>query len=204
MSQLYPKLKKDSLKDSRKRDKKALYLIYQALDDDGFEKISSASSAKQAWQKLKIYYKGVKKVKKKILRSLDPKFEHIVVMIEETKDLEEMTIEQLQGSLQAYEEKHKRKQKINKQLLKMQLKEKEENQGHERSQYGRGRGRGRGRGTGRGHGRGWNSNSSNSNNYKKECGALSSKVDERSNYVEVKTEENETVLLACRDNDGDQ
>ena len=34
---------KDSLKDSRKIDKKALCLIYQALNDDGFEKISSAS-----------------------------------------------------------------------------------------------------------------------------------------------------------------
>ncbi|KAL5578996.1 hypothetical protein UlMin_011438 [Ulmus minor] len=37
-----------ALKDSRKRDKKALFLIYQALDDDDFEKISSATSAKQA------------------------------------------------------------------------------------------------------------------------------------------------------------
>ena len=37
---------KDSLKDSRKKDKKALFLIYQALDDDGFEKISDTTSAK--------------------------------------------------------------------------------------------------------------------------------------------------------------
>ncbi|KAE8679159.1 Zinc ion binding, putative isoform 1 [Hibiscus syriacus] len=102
-----------TLKDSRKRDKKALYLIYQALDDDGFEKISSASSSKEAWEKLQTSYKGSEQVKKvrlqtlrvrcgiieKILCSLDPKFEHIVVTIEETKDLEEMTIEQLQGSL---------------------------------------------------------------------------------------------------------
>ena len=39
---------KDSSKDSRKRDKKALFRIYQTLDDDGFEMISSATSAKEA------------------------------------------------------------------------------------------------------------------------------------------------------------
>ena len=43
------------------------------------------------------------RIMEKILRSLDPKFEHIIVTIEETKDLETMTVEKLQGSLQAYE-----------------------------------------------------------------------------------------------------
>ncbi|KAE8707740.1 TMV resistance protein N-like [Hibiscus syriacus] len=169
---------KTTLKDSRKRDKKALYLIYQALDDDGFEKISSASSSKEAWEKLQTFYKGSEQVKKvrlqtlrddvriieKILRLFDPKFEHIVVTIEETKDLEEMTIEQLQGSLQAYEENHKKKHEFIEQLLKLQLKDMHESQHNDRNQRGQGRGRGHGRGGSLGRGRGWNYNNNNSNN----------------------------------------
>ena len=42
------------------------------------------------------------KIMRKILRSIDSKFNHIVAIIEETKDLEAMTMEQLLGSLQAY------------------------------------------------------------------------------------------------------
>ncbi|KAK6120837.1 hypothetical protein DH2020_045420 [Rehmannia glutinosa] len=196
---------KDNLKESRKRDKKALYLIYQALDDDGFEKISSATTAKDAWEKLQISHKGAEQVKKvrlqtlrgefealhmkesesisdyfsrvlavsnqmkrngeklsdvrimeKILRSLSPKFEHIVVIIEETKNLEEMTIDQLLGSLQAYEEKHKKKQDIVEQLFKMQVKDKEE------------------------------------------CRAPKNKVEEKAHYVENKNEEDVNLLLAYK------
>lgn len=40
---------RDSLKDARNRDKKAFILIYQALDNDGFENISSATTAKETW-----------------------------------------------------------------------------------------------------------------------------------------------------------
>ena len=39
---------KDNLKDSRKKEKKTLFPIYQALDDDDFEKILNAASAKEA------------------------------------------------------------------------------------------------------------------------------------------------------------
>lgn len=45
---------------------------------------------------------------------------NIVVIIEKTKDLEAMTIEQLLGSLQVYEEK-KKKKGIMEQLLKTQV-----------------------------------------------------------------------------------
>ncbi|KAM1004956.1 hypothetical protein ACFX2C_005095 [Malus domestica] len=101
----------------------------------------------------------------KILRSLDPKFEHLVVTIEETKNLEEISIEQLMGSLQAYEEKHKKRQRNDEQLLKthVQPKKKEESFDNKRSHYERSCGRGRRRGHGRG--RGWNFN--NHINYEK-------------------------------------
>ena len=68
---------KDSLKDSRKKDKKALFLIYQALDDDNFEKISDTTSAKQAWEKLQTSYKGEEKVKKVRLQTLRGEFESL-------------------------------------------------------------------------------------------------------------------------------
>ncbi|CAB87234.1 hypothetical protein [Arabidopsis thaliana] len=42
---------KDGLRDSRKRDKKALCLVYQGLDRDTFEKVVEATSAKEAWEK---------------------------------------------------------------------------------------------------------------------------------------------------------
>lgn len=66
---------KDILRDQRKRDKKALYLIYQGLDDDdAFEKISGAKTAKEALEKLQISYKGANPVKKVRLQTLRVEF----------------------------------------------------------------------------------------------------------------------------------
>ena len=49
------------------------------------------------------------RIMEKVLRSLDSKFEHIITVIEETKYLETITMEQLLGSLQAYEKRRRRK-----------------------------------------------------------------------------------------------
>ncbi|XP_020253124.1 uncharacterized protein LOC109830303 [Asparagus officinalis] len=44
------------------------------------------------------------RIMEKILRTLDSKFKYIIPTIQESKDLSEVSIDELQGSLQAYEQ----------------------------------------------------------------------------------------------------
>ncbi|KAK2995239.1 hypothetical protein RJ640_023763 [Escallonia rubra] len=96
-----------------------------------------ATIAKKAWNTSENAFKGVDKVKReqlqslrvvnqlgrngeemednrmveKIFRSLDPKFDHVVVAIEESNDINTMIVDELSGKLQVHEDKIKRRNK---------------------------------------------------------------------------------------------
>ena len=94
-------------------------------------------------------------VVEKILRSLANKFEHVVVAIEESKDLETPSIKVLMGSLQVHEQHIEKKKKssstVIEQALESKLTLREEkhdgfHEGYTNSNHGKGRGRGTFRG----------------------------------------------------------
>ncbi|XP_019447259.1 PREDICTED: uncharacterized protein LOC109350483 [Lupinus angustifolius] len=174
------------LRECKKKDCKALFIIHQCVDGANFEKIANAKTAKEAWDNLEKSYAGAEKVKKvklqtlrreyellqmkegdsiadyftkirslsnlmkgcgevmkdqlvveKVLRTLTSKFDHVVVAIEESKDLEVFKIEELQRTLEAHEQRIKeRDQERNpNQALQAQLNIRNPGQGnfHEKS-----------------------------------------------------------------------
>jgi hypothetical protein len=72
---------RNSHRDSKKKDCKALCLLHQCVDPDSFEKISRAETLKAAWQILEKSYSGVAKVKKVKLQTMQRQFE--LLQIEE-------------------------------------------------------------------------------------------------------------------------
>ncbi|XP_044478307.1 uncharacterized protein LOC123205423 [Mangifera indica] len=92
--------------------------------------------------KMRTYREDMQDVKvvEKILRVLDEKFNYVVCSIEESKDIDALTIDELQSSLIVYEQKFQRRNG-EEQALKVTY------------EGGRGRGRGRGRDAYRGRGR---------------------------------------------------
>ncbi|KHN11212.1 hypothetical protein glysoja_034441, partial [Glycine soja] len=90
---------KSLYRENKKKDCNAIVLIHQCVDDAHFEKIVGAATSQEAWKILE------KCNEEKILRTLNPKFDHIVVAIEESKKLEEITVEELQGSLEVHEQR---------------------------------------------------------------------------------------------------
>ena len=54
---------KDLLKNNRKKDAKALFYLYQAVNESVFPRIAAAKKSKEAWETLKVAYQGMEKLK---------------------------------------------------------------------------------------------------------------------------------------------
>lgn len=81
-----------------------------------FEKLSKESNETVSYYFTKVIYMVHQirrngeniddvRVMEKIVRSRDSKFDHVVVAIEESNNLEDLTVEELMGSLQAHGQK---------------------------------------------------------------------------------------------------
>nr|KYP66215.1 Putative disease resistance protein RGA4 [Cajanus cajan] len=188
-----------ALEKTRVKDKSALYFLYNAVDESGFEKIANAASSKEAWKILEVAHRGNHRVRQirlqtlrgefeclkmedkeqvseyitrvekvanqlgrngesmpasriveKILRSLTDDFESIACVIEESKDLSVLSVEELAGSLEAHEQRRRKMKNTLDQALQAQLNLNETRNTQGRTLGGKGRGDHGGRGKGRG------------------------------------------------------
>nr|KYP43697.1 Retrovirus-related Pol polyprotein from transposon TNT 1-94 [Cajanus cajan] len=178
-----------ALEKTRVKDKSALYFLYNAVDESGFEKIANAASSKEAWKILEVAHRGNHRVRQirlqtlrgefeslkmedkeqvseyitrvekvanqlgrngepmpasriveKILRSLTDDFESIACVIEESKDLSVLSVEELAGSLEAHEQRRRKMKNTLDQALQAQLDLNETRNTQGRRSGGQGRG----------------------------------------------------------------
>ncbi|CAJ2661591.1 unnamed protein product [Trifolium pratense] len=95
---------------------KALYALYNGVDKHIFKLIKKCVSAKEAWKILETVHEDYdnqfdslgekipeEKLVRKMLRSLPKKFDMKVTAMEEAKNISQMKLDELVGSLQTYE-----------------------------------------------------------------------------------------------------
>jgi gag-polypeptide of LTR copia-type len=63
------------LKEKKVADKTTLYILYQGVDEVGFEKVAEAITSKEVWGILQTAYKGDDRVKQIRLQTLQGEFE---------------------------------------------------------------------------------------------------------------------------------
>lgn len=66
----YTAAQNKALKEARLKDKAALYMLFRAVDESGFEKIAGATNSKGAWDTLERVFKGADRVKQMRLQTL--------------------------------------------------------------------------------------------------------------------------------------
>ncbi|KAH1098337.1 hypothetical protein J1N35_015258 [Gossypium stocksii] len=74
------------LKEACKKDKRALFFIFQGVDESNFEKILDAKTSNEAWRVLQKSLQGVEKAKKVCLQTSRAKFEKLKMKPSENVD----------------------------------------------------------------------------------------------------------------------
>lgn len=64
-----------TLQDLRKKNKKALFIIHQAIGERAFKKVANITTSKDAWENLHNFGEGVENMKKICLQTLRDEFE---------------------------------------------------------------------------------------------------------------------------------
>nr|GEV35251.1 zinc finger, CCHC-type [Tanacetum cinerariifolium] len=106
---------KENTKVDNKKDKATTALLYQALTEDVILQVAGCKTAKELWESLQKRHVGEEKVQQARLQSLMIGFntlqmkddDTIVASIEQTSDLDDITLDEITGKLKAFEERIK-------------------------------------------------------------------------------------------------
>lgn len=100
-----PAVPNQQLRETRKKDAKALFFIQSALDDDIFPRISAASSSHEAWEILKQEYLGGQRVIKVRLQTLRRDFAELVMCDKESIQNYLFKVTNIVSQMRSYGEK---------------------------------------------------------------------------------------------------
>ncbi|GJT28130.1 hypothetical protein Tco_0908405 [Tanacetum coccineum] len=126
----------DDLKKKLAKNNEAKMVLYNALPKKEYERIFMCKTAKDIWQSLLITHQGnSQKYVRKFLKALHPKWRAKVTMIEESKVLSSLALDELIGNLKVHEVVMKKDSEIYKgkkeRVKSIALKAKKESSGDE-------------------------------------------------------------------------
>ncbi|KAK6116990.1 hypothetical protein DH2020_049234 [Rehmannia glutinosa] len=135
---------KKTLDELKLKDLKVKNYLFQSIDKSILKTILQKNTSKQIWESMKRKFQGNARVQRAQLQALRRDFEILEMKVgEESKDIDSLTVDELQSSLVVHEQKF-RKRDNEEHALKISLEEKIATRGRGRNNF-RGRGRGRGR-----------------------------------------------------------
>jgi len=100
--------------DQKKKDKKALYLIHQGMNDETFEQIERSTTTSEVWTILSTNYKGDDKIKRVRLQTLRRQYEFLQMETTETVDVCINKVLALTNKMKTNGETHSEQAKVEK------------------------------------------------------------------------------------------